>query len=241
MSLSPQMIDPARRRWTPVDAIKSYILERQLHPGDPMPTETELCAELGVSRSSVREAMRTLASLDIVNIRHGHGTYVGNLSLAPLVSGLVFRSTLNTDQSFRTLREVVALRIALDLGVTDELVQIHQGHQNPDLRALVDTMREQMARGESFAEADGAFHRELLQGVDNDLVRELVSAFWEIHTAVVPRLGIAPDTSISDTVEAHGLMLDALESGDPDAYRLAVMAHYQPLLRAIDSAAEGAG
>src|SRR5690625_4162533 len=66
--------------------IQDLILAEGLAPGDPMPTEGALCEQLGISRSSVREAMRTLASLDIVEVRHGHGTFVGQLSLSPLRS-----------------------------------------------------------------------------------------------------------------------------------------------------------
>lgn len=234
---------PGRRKaqWSTVEEIKQYILERGLAPGDPMPTENELCEELGVSRSSVREAVRTLTSLDIVEVRHGHGTFVGGLSMSPLVSGLVFRGALNSDGTFRTLREVLQVRIALDLGVADELVESYRGTSNPELRALVDRMREHSVAGESFAEEDGVFHRELLSPLDNTIVRQLVSAFWEVHTNVVPRLGIPTSTEIAKTVEAHDEMLDALENGDAQAYTEAVLRHYEPLQHAIELALDGSG
>lgn len=53
------------------DAIKAYILRQGLAPGDPLPSEARLCADLQVSRSSVREALRTLQALDIVVIKRG--------------------------------------------------------------------------------------------------------------------------------------------------------------------------
>lgn len=229
----------ARRKaqWSTVEEIKQYILELRLHPGDPLPTETELCEALGVSRSSVREAMRTLSSLDIVEVRHGHGSFVGGLSMSPLVSGLIFRSVLDSEGDLRTLREVVDLRIALDLGTAEELVELHRGGPpRDDLRGLVERMRQHTARGEGFAEEDGAFHRELLAGLDNTIVRQLVSALWEVHTEVVPKLGLPPARDIDKTVEAHEAMLDALEAGDVEAYRTAVADHYQPLLTAIEAA-----
>lgn len=230
---------PGRRKaqWSTVEEIKHYILEQGLRPGDPLPTETELCDELGVSRSSVREAMRTLSSLDIVEVRHGHGTFVGGLSMSPLVSGLVFRSVLDSEGDLRTLREVVDLRIALDMGTAEELVELHRdGPPRDDLRALVERMREHTARGEGFAEEDGAFHRELLAGLNNTIVRQLVSALWEVHTEAVPKLGLPPAQDIQRTVEAHAAMVDALEAGDVDAYRRAVTDHYQPLLNGIEAA-----
>lgn len=223
-----------KARWSTVDEIKDYIREHGLQPGDPLPTESELCEELGVSRSSVREAMRTLSSLDIVEVRHGHGSFVGGLSMSPLVSGLVFRGSLNRDGTFRTLREVVQVRIALDLGVAEELVATYRGTTNEHLRELVDRMRLRSEAGETFVEEDGEFHRELLSQVDNTIVRQLVGAFWEVHTSVVPMLGIPTSADIATTVEAHGEMLDALEAGDVTAYQEAVLNHYRPLQHAIE-------
>lgn len=229
-----RLLAPVRR--TLVEQIQDLILDLGLHPGDPMPTEASLCEQLGASRSSVREAIRTLASLDIVEVRHGHGTTVGQLSLAPLVSGLIFRSVLNADRSFQTLRDVVSLRIALDLGVADEVCRHYRGAVPPALRDYVDQMRDRTAAGLPFPEADGAFHSLLLSSVDNVLVRELAASFWEVHTKVVPLLGFPPNTEIEHTVEAHGAILDALDAGDVAAYRTAVLDHYGPLTRAIEAA-----
>lgn len=227
---------PERRRgasWATVEEIKALIRKNRLVPGSPLPTEAELCDELGVSRSSVREAMRTLASLDIVEVRHGHGTYVGGLSLSPLVNGLVFRGALNVDGTFKTLRDVVELRVALDLGATTELIRAYHGTSSPTLHGIVETMRDRWQAGQSFMEEDRAFHTQLLTGVDNAVLRELVAAFWEVHSLVVPSLGIPPDADMRKTVDSHGLMLSALEQGDADAYRAAVQLHYAPLKAAI--------
>ncbi|AXH96237.1 FadR/GntR family transcriptional regulator [Ornithinimicrobium avium] len=223
-----------KARWSTVEEIKDYIREHGLRPGDPLPTENELCEELGVSRSSVREAMRTLSSLDIVEVRHGHGSFVGGLSMSPLVSGLVFRGSLNRDGTFRTLREVVQVRIALDMAVAEELVSTYRGTTNEDLRELVGRMRRRSEAGETFVEEDGEFHRALLSQLDNTVVRQLVGAFWEVHTSVVPMLGIATSAEIATTVEAHGEMIDALEAGDVPAYHEAVLRHYAPLQHAIE-------
>ena len=72
--------------------VMQLILDRKLRAGAPLPTEAELMEDLGVSRNSVREALKALQALDIVEIRHGYGTYVGEASLTPLVDGLTFRT-----------------------------------------------------------------------------------------------------------------------------------------------------
>ncbi|MGP5638200.1 FadR/GntR family transcriptional regulator [Brachybacterium tyrofermentans] len=223
-----------------VDRIQDLILAEGLVPGDPMPTETTLCERLEISRSSVREAMRTLASLDIVEVRHGHGTFVGQLSLSPLVNGLLFRARLDDDNDLRALREVVELRIAIDLSVTEQLVEIYRGTTNPDLESLVEEMRVLASTGRPFPEADAAFHGALFSRLPNGLLRQLAQAFWEIHTSAVPLLDIVQSADILVTVDAHQAMLTALEAGDADAYREAVQEHYRPLGRTLDAAGRAA-
>src|SRR5699024_11203108 len=184
-----------------------------------MPTEAVLCERLGISRSSVREAIRTLSSLDIVEVRHGHGTFVGGLSLAPLINGLNFRARSDAHEDLRTLREVLDVRIALDLSVAEKLATEYQGTEEPTLTQLGKTMTEKADAGQLFTDEDRMFHHRLLQKVDNTLISELVEAFWTIYTDVQPYLGVATGPDIIETARAHGLMLEAVQAGDATAYR----------------------
>ncbi|MCA5892213.1 GntR family transcriptional regulator [Isoptericola sp. NEAU-Y5] len=223
----------ASRRATTADQIKDFILREGLRPGDPLPTEAELCGHLGVSRSSVREAIRTLSTLHIVEVRHGHGTFVGDMSLDALVEALVFRGVLSPGDDLRALRDVVEVRQALDCAMAGRIVASLAGTSNPELHALVDEMVAAAAEGRSFPKQDRAFHTALLARLDNSLVGQLVAAFWDVHTAVVPRLGLSVAADLDKTARAHGLMLDAAEAGDVDAFLAAVVDHYEPIDRAL--------
>lgn len=219
-------------------AIKEYLLQHGLHPGDPLPSEAALCEQLGVSRSSVREAIRTLSALDIVEVRHGTGTFVGHLSLEPMINGLAFRGVLSPGEDYAALREVVEIRTALDLGVGDRIVATLRGTENAELHHLVSEMVDLSRNGRPFAAQDRAFHSALLAKLPNRLLGQMVEALWEVHTQVLPRLGVPTPADIIDTAISHGDMLEAAERGDLDGYRAAVVRHYQPLLRALDHANE---
>ncbi|MFJ8924183.1 FadR/GntR family transcriptional regulator [Streptomyces sp. NPDC102415] len=223
----------ASRRATTTGQIKDFILAEGLRPGDLLPTETELCERLGVSRSSVREAVRTLSTLGIVDVRHGHGTYVGAMSLDALVEMLVFRGVLSPGDDLRALRDVVEIRQVLDHGMAERIVASLAGTSNPGLHALVDEMVAEAAEGRAFPEQDRAFHTGLLARLDNALVGQLVSAFWEVHTVVVPTLGLSVAADMDQTARAHGLMLDAAEAGDARAFHAAVTSHYDPIGKAL--------
>lgn len=225
------------RRSTTAEQIKRLILRNGLHPGDAIPTEPELCQELGVSRSSVREAIRKLATLEIVEVHHGHGTVVGQMRLTPLVETLVFRGVLSPGDELAALREVVELRCALDLALADRVVKFHRSTENLKLAQLVQKMLDHAADGRTFLLEDRAFHTELLAPIGNQLAGQLVAAFWDIHSAVLPRLGLALPADILRTAQAHGDMLAAAQSGDVQAYRAATTDHYAPLLHMLESSA----
>lgn len=228
--------EPIRLRQT-IQAIKELILARGLRPGDPMPTEAELVELLDVSRSNLREAVRTLVALDILEVRHGTGTFVGEMSLRPLVEGLTFRGVLLPGDDFETLHQVVEVRIALDLALAPSIVAgLSEADASP-LRGLCNEMSAAVSRNEGFGAADRAFHLGLAKRSGNELYSQLVAAFWDIHTIVAPRLGVPSSRDISETAVAHSRMLDTALSGDLDAYRAAVHDHYQPLLRSLRTAA----
>lgn len=213
-----------------MDAIKRIILGRRLRPGSPLPTEAVLCEELGVSRSSVREALRRLEALDIVNVHQGRGAFVGEMSLKSTVETLVLRGSLDADGSRACLRQVVELRRYLDLGLAEAVVAVHGDEtKNQELHALVDAMVARAAAGQQFMDEDVAFHDGLLAGIGNDLVCQVTRAMWLVHMTIVPSMGSAIDDRLLITAKAHGDMLAAAEAGDVAAYRAAVDAHYAPI------------
>ncbi|WP_062239438.1 FadR/GntR family transcriptional regulator [Brevibacterium epidermidis] len=222
------------RKMTTSDRIKDLILSDGLRPGDLLPTEGELCSRLGVSRSNVREAIRKLSTLDIVDVRHGHGTYVGEMTLDALVEALVFRGVLSPGDDLDALRDVVEVRKALDHGMSEQIVAALKGTENSELYALVEEMTALAAAGRTFPQQDRAFHTGLLAKLGNSLVGQLVAAFWDVHTAVLPKLNVAVASDLEQTAQAHGLMLEAAESGDAEAFRAAITAHYEPIMRALE-------
>lgn len=225
--------DPAR---TAASAIKDLILTRGLRPGDPMPTEAELMEELAVSRSSIREAVRTLVALDLLQVRHGTGTFVGQMSLRPLVEAVVFRGVLNPGEGYESLRDVIEVRLGLDFALAPRVVERLAHTDAPELRASVEAMLAAAERNETSPDADRAFHLQLADRLGNRLYGELVGAFWDIHRAMSPRLGLASRRDVTETAQAHADLLAAAMAGDLAGYRGSIQAHYAPLIRVLDQA-----
>lgn len=224
--------DAPSRSDATVEAIEQYILREQLKSGDPLPSEASLCEVLGVSRSSVREALRQLQALEIVRVHQGRGAFVGDMSLRPFVRTLMLRSSLRRDQ-VASLREVVATRKILDLGLARDVVIVFPGKRHPELHEIVDRMLEKAGRGEVFFEEDIAFHKGMLRELNNTLVEELTNAMWLIHMAAVPQLPSAGSEAMMQTAHSHREMLATAEAGDALGYLTAVEKHYAPLETSI--------
>jgi len=208
------------------DEITALILGRGLRSGDLLPTETELVEALGVSRNSVREALKALQALDIVEIRHGHGTYVGRLSLDPLADGLTFRALHDIGRDLRSMEEIVEVREALE----GALIRRVAGG-GADLAALDEVIRrmdERASAGQTFAAEDREFHDLLYRSLDNALVTQLLQAFWDVFHRVNHRLGVT-DPDPLETVRKHRAIVTALRDRDVERATSAMAEHFRNL------------
>lgn len=219
------------------EAIKSYILDNRLKPGDPLPSEAELCTALGASRSSIREAVKTLAVLDIVEVRRGHGTYVGRLSLSALVEGLAFRGLLEPKDDFRILFELVEVRELIERGLAERILATLAPEDLDALDTLVDEMDQRGAHdGDGFAACDRSFHERLVRRLDNKLVAQLSLAFWDVYAIVAPHLeGISAEDE-AGTIADHRAIVRAARAGDTEGFVRALRDHYTPVRRRLTEA-----
>jgi DNA-binding FadR family transcriptional regulator len=218
-----------------VAGIKEYILRNHLKAGDLLPTESELCEAVGASRSSVREAIKTLSALDIVEVRHGHGTFVGRMSLAALVESLAFRGLLSVEDDHRVLQQVVDVRQTIEQGLAAEIVSGLDDNHRAELAELARQMEDAAGRGEDFLEVDRAFHLKLMEPLGNDLILQLTDAFWEVQALVAPTLNTDPPDRVR-TAQLHTAIVAATTAGDAPALRAAVADHYSPIRASIERA-----
>lgn len=149
------------------DRIVALLRERQLHTGDPIPTEQELITVLGISRNTMREAIRELRTLGIVDVRHGFGTFVGAAALEAVSRTLVFRVVSSPDGEAAGLRELVDMRKLIETAMMPRLAGTLHPSTIEQLRALCQEMVDPALR----VRADREFHRVLYAAQPNSLVR----------------------------------------------------------------------
>lgn len=216
-----------RQQYDPQEEIKRVILERGLPPGAPIPTENELVAELGISRGSLREALKSLQARGIVEVRHGRGMFVGRPSLDSIVDGLIFHGRLDDHRNdLTTAAELVDVRDILETALVARVAAGADPELVAELEQIVSDMEGALQRGETFQEADRRFHEQLYSRMNNSLVLQFVRAFWEILDAVRPQLASGLSDPATD-VGYHRTIVECIRAGDVDGARDAMTEHFR--------------
>jgi DNA-binding FadR family transcriptional regulator len=207
--------------------VVQLILDRRLRPGAPLPTEAELMEDLGVSRNSVREALKALQALDIVEIRHGYGTYVGQASLSPLIDGLTFRTLARHDDDTGALAEILQVREVLEEGLIRRIAGQVAAAELDALEAVVARMEAAVRAGRPLPELDREFHELLYASLGNALVPQLLGAFWTVFRRVAGARGWTDDPEPEVTVRRHRDIVTALRAGDAEDAQRAMTHHFR--------------
>ena len=209
-----------------VEALGDRIREGRLATGDKLPTESEIMAEFGVSRTVVREAISKLQASGLVETRHGIGTFV--LGLA---EGNGFRIA---PEQFATLRDVISV-LELRIGVETEaaaLAAVRRTAENlAAMRRALDAMTQAVEAGRDAVAADFQFHSEVARATQNDHFAQLMAT---LGAMIIPRARLdaaSPDIDrerqayLRRVNAEHERILDAISAQDADAARAAMRTH----------------
>ncbi|GIH14541.1 transcriptional regulator [Rugosimonospora africana] len=211
------------------EAVKDIILRRGLVAGDPLPTESELMEELGIGRNSVREALKVLQAVGIVDIRHGFGMFVGRMSLAGFVDELAFHSRMTMQDERNHLGHLIEIREVLESGLVLRLIDSLDSGDLPaqlaPIRDVIEQMRAEAAVGAISPETDRLFHDLLYRPLRNPLVGQLLGAFWQVYHELRDDLG-TPDESPADVARTHRDIYRAVLTGDRAAATEAMREHF---------------
>jgi len=218
-----------RRAWEIVLAhIEADLLEGRLGPGDRLPGERALAADLGVGRSSVREALRVLEVLGLIRTAVGSGPSAGAIIVALPGGGMSALMRLQVAAQGFPVADVVKTRLLLEASVVTELAA---ASARPDLTGperLLDAMESCRHTEAEFLALDAQFHLSLAEASGNQVVSAtmagLRSAIEAYARAGARSLASWPDTSARLMTEHRGI-LAAITAADPAEARRAVQSH----------------
>ncbi|GAA4605924.1 DNA-binding FadR family transcriptional regulator [Actinoplanes octamycinicus] len=211
--------------------IKQLILERGLSAGDPMPTELDLLDEINVSRNSLREALKALQAVGIVEIKHGFGMYVGTMSLVSLVDELTFHGRMSLQAGRNDLRHLVEIREVLESGLIQQVIAAPNAPTD-ELAAVMEQMEAEARAGAVSPETDKRFHELLYEPLGNPLVIQLLAAFWDVYHALHTDIGEADESPV-EIAARHRRVYDAVRAGDVEESMAALREHFSGIRRRL--------
>jgi GntR family transcriptional repressor for pyruvate dehydrogenase complex len=198
-----------------IEAIKQMIVAGELGPGDRLPREADLADRLGLSRSSLREAVKALTLIKVLTVRQGDGTYVTSLDPAMLMDALGFVVDFHRDDSVLQFLEV---RRILEPAAA-AIAAVAMPREDIDgLAHLLDKLPPDPEIEELVAN-DIQFHGRIAAATGNPLLCSLLEALSGRTQRARMWRGLTQDTAVERTLDEHRAIQRALADRDPEAAR----------------------
>lgn len=219
--------------------LQTLIVSRAFQPGDRLPSERELGERLGVSRTVIREALRTLATKGLVEVRGGAGAYVRAPS-SELVSELLGICLSHVDTGDVTYRHSLEMRRILEIEMTGLAAERRGQGDLEELRLLLREMARPGQSAEEWARSDVAFHDTIARASKNPLFPIVLRSISDVLMNVRLEAIRLPETP-ANALFHHKKIYQQLEKGSSAGARAAMEAHLreaeQTLLRALSTQA----
>lgn len=240
MTPTSTLTAPRRRSLaeTVVAELVSKIRAGVHRPGDRLPTEPALMADLGVSRTVVREAMSRLQAAGLVETRHGIGTFV--LATEPSTT-----LDMGTVVTIRDVMAMLELRISLETEAAALAALRRDETHLATMKRAIDTFEREVEAGRDGVAADFEFHLQIAQATGN---RYFESVFRHLGTTTIPRTRldtarIAPEPGpsyLQRTNREHASIFEAIQRRDPEAARAGMRMHLSNSRERLRKASETA-
>jgi DNA-binding FadR family transcriptional regulator len=193
-----------------IDKIKAMIVAGELEPGSRLPKEEVLAGQLGLSRNSLREAVRALTAMRILITRQGDGTYVSSLEPHLLLESLSFAADVSQGH---TALQLLQVRRLLEPQATGLATALLKQEDLQELRNILDRSRT-VTTAEEFVAHDIAFHLRIVEAVGNPVLSMLLRVLSTRTQRVRIVRGSQTSNALDNAHQDHEQILSALQSRD---------------------------
>jgi GntR family transcriptional regulator, transcriptional repressor for pyruvate dehydrogenase complex len=200
--------------------ILGLIRSGVLRPGQALPPERELAESMGVGRPSLREALRALAVLGVLDIRRREGVFVRSLDLASLLEPLHVHLAIDAP----SLDQLFEARMVFEPGIAELAAARIEGAQLAALRACLDGGADALDDVAAFVRLDAEFHQLIADVTDNAFLQRMAQSFWELGKVSRQITDRLPGV-LRRSQEDHRRIFAALERHDAAAAGTAMRQH----------------
>jgi GntR family transcriptional regulator, transcriptional repressor for pyruvate dehydrogenase complex len=205
-----------------IERIRALIGSGEWGPGTRLPREADLARQLGLSRNSLREAVRALSLARVLEVRQGDGTYVSSLDAGELLEPTLSATNLLRG---RTVLELFEVRRMLEPEAAAVAARRADAGLVSALRAELDRMIAAGDRAEELVDADAAFHDVIAGAPGNGVLRALLRSLSTSTARARLWHGIAERGALDLAREEHARIYDAIAAGDADLARATALMH----------------
>ncbi len=211
-----------------VDQVRDLISSGRLGPGDRLPSERELAQTFRVGRSTVREAIRSMESLGLIEVRPGEGTFLAGASVKQGRDPL----TANLYRTWSTQLKLFEVRAVLEPGLARLAARRASAEQTDRMRDALKGQEARVEHGEAYVKEDGAFHLLIAEASGNEIllriVDELMGLLEETRHSSWKR-GDRPNRSLKQ----HWAILQAIEERNPTMAERRMREHIRSIERIV--------
>ena len=198
-----------------IDKIKEMIVSGALGPGDRLPKEADLAERLGLSRNSLREAVKALSIIKVLDVRQGDGTYVTSLSPDLLLESLSFVVDFHRDD---TVLQFLEVRRILEPAATALASRRMNDAEIAKLQRVLDELGSSPSV-EALVANDLEFHRAIASGSGNAALCSLIDGLSGPTTRARIWRGLTQEGAVDKTREQHQAIVDAIAAREPELAR----------------------
>ena len=209
------------------ERIRQQILSGALNPGDRLPTERDVARDYGVSRTVVREAVKTLQQDGLIEVKAGLGTFVVDATDKAFSQSLSLLMSVNLSDN---LLDVVEIREILEVQMAALAATRAKPEDIEKLKSAVGIMDQSLDDVSEFIKQDHAFHLALAQATQNAVMPLLVSSIVDLLQQLRSRTA-SVNGSLERGQRHHKRILDAICRGDAEAAHEAMRAHLRQVRR----------
>ncbi|MGH3384727.1 MAG: FadR/GntR family transcriptional regulator [Nocardioidaceae bacterium] len=204
-----------------IEMIKQMIVDGELGPGDRLPREADLADRLGLSRNSLREAVRALSLIRVLDVRQGDGTYVTSLDPGLLMDAMGFVVDFHRDD---TVLQFLEVRRILEPAATALAAQNMPTDDIEGLAALLDSLGDRPSV-EDLVANDLEFHRRIAASTGNEVLCSLVESLSGRTQRARLWRGLTQESAVERTLDEHRAIQQAIAAREPEAARAWATVH----------------
>jgi GntR family transcriptional regulator, transcriptional repressor for pyruvate dehydrogenase complex len=204
-----------------IDKIKDMILAGELRPGDRLPKEPDLALRLGLSRNSLREAVRALSLMRVLDVRQGDGTYVTSLEPDVLLDAMKFVLDFHHGGTILQLFEV--RRILEPAAVAIAAMRMSET-EITELKSVLDSATIDLP-ADRFVELDTEFHRRLAAGSGNGVLVSMLDGLVSQTMRVRIWRGLTQQGALQRAMTEHQMIYEGVANHNPDVARAWATVH----------------